>query len=53
MNKFDIDFEPTIRRSKIEVLDLSIGSETEVQLALNQIFETITTLRRGGSWLTP
>ena len=45
MNKFDIDFEPMIRRSKIEVLDLSIGSETEVQSALNQIFEAITTLR--------
>jgi circadian clock protein KaiC len=45
MKKFDIDFEPMIRRRKIEVLDLSIGSETEVQSALNQIFEAITTLR--------
>jgi len=45
MRKFDIDFEPLIRRRKIEVLDLSIGSETEVQSSLNQIFEAITTLR--------
>jgi len=45
MYKFDIDFEPMIRRNKIEVLDLSIGSETEVQSALNQVFEAITTLR--------
>lgn len=45
MKKFGIDFEPLIRRRKIEVLDLSIGSETEVQSALNQIFESITTLK--------
>lgn len=45
MLKFGIDFDPMIRRRKIEVLDLSIGSETEVQSALNQIFEAITTLR--------
>jgi circadian clock protein KaiC len=45
MKKFEIDFEPLIRRRKLEVLDLSIGSETDVQSALNQIFETITTLR--------
>ena len=45
MAKFGIDFEPMIRRRKVEVLDLSIGSETEVQSALNQIFEAITTLR--------
>ena len=45
MDKFGIDFEPMIRRRKVEVLDLSIGSETEVQSALNQVFETITSLR--------
>ena len=45
MNKFGIDFEPMIRRRKVEVLDLSIGSETEVQSSLNQIFEAITTLK--------
>ena len=45
MKKFGIDYEPLIRRRKVEVLDLSIGSETEVQSALNQIFESITTLR--------
>lgn len=45
MKKFGIDFEPLIRRRKVEVLDLSIGSETEVQSALNQIFESITTLK--------
>ncbi|RLI36003.1 hypothetical protein DRO66_06425 [Candidatus Bathyarchaeota archaeon] len=45
MEKFGIDFESMIRRRKVEVLDLSIGSETEVQSALNQVFETITSLR--------
>jgi len=45
MKKFGIDLEPLIRRRKVEVLDLSMGSETEVQSALNQIFESITTLR--------
>ena len=45
MKKFGFDFEPLIRRRKVEILDLSIGSETEVQSALNQIFEAITTLR--------
>ena len=45
MKKFGVDFEPLMRRRKVEVLDLSIGSETEVQSALNQIFESITTLR--------
>jgi len=45
MLKFGIDFDPLMRRRKVEVLDLSIGSETEVQSALNQIFESITTLR--------
>jgi circadian clock protein KaiC len=45
MNKFKLNFESQIRRNLIEVLDLSIGSETEVQSALNQIFESITTLK--------
>lgn len=45
MKKFGIDLEPLIRRRKVEVLDLSMGSETEVQSALNQIVESITTLR--------
>jgi circadian clock protein KaiC len=45
MKKFDIDYEPLIRRGKVEILDLSIGSETEVQSALNQIFDSISKLR--------
>jgi circadian clock protein KaiC len=45
MKRFGMDFEPLIRRRKVEILDLSIGSETEVQSALNQIFESITNLR--------
>lgn len=45
MSKFDIDFDSMIRRRKIEVLDLSIGSETDVQSALNLIFETINSLK--------
>jgi len=45
MKKFGIDFSAMIRRRKVEVLDLSIGSETEVQTALNQIFDSLTTLR--------
>ena len=45
MKKFEVDFEPMIRRNKVEVLDFFIGSETEIQLALNQIFEAITKLK--------
>ena len=45
MKKFGVDYEPLIRRRLVEVLDLSIGSEIEVQSALNQIFEAITKLR--------
>ena len=45
MSSFGIDFEPMIRRNKIKVLDLSIGSETEVQSSLNQIFESISALK--------
>ena len=45
MKKFGIDYEPLIRRGKVEILDLSIGSETEVQSALNQIFDSISKLR--------
>lgn len=45
MKKFEVDFEPMIRLNKVEGLDLFIGSETEVQLALNQVFEAITKLK--------
>lgn len=44
MRKFGMDYEPLIRRGKAKILDLSIGSETDVQSALNLIFETITEL---------
>lgn len=45
MSKFGIDLESLIDKNMVEVLDLSISSETEVQSALNQIFESITSLR--------
>ena len=45
MAKFGVDFKPLIRRRLIDVLDLSVGSETDIQGALNLIFESITTLR--------
>lgn len=45
MSKFGFDFEPFIRRRMLDVIDLSVGSETDVQSALNRIFESITTLR--------
>ncbi|MHA2394292.1 MAG: RAD55 family ATPase [Promethearchaeota archaeon] len=45
MKEFGIDFERQMRRNKVDVLDLSIGSETEVQSALNRIFESITRLK--------
>lgn len=45
MKQFGFDFAAQMRRNLIEVLDLSIGSETEVQSALNQIFESITKLK--------
>ena len=44
MSKFGINFKPLMNQNKVEILDLNIGSETEVQLALNRIFETVTTL---------
>ena len=45
MSKFGLDFEPLIRRRLLNVLDLSVGSETDIQGALNLIFEAITTMR--------
>lgn len=44
MKRFGMDFEPLIRRGKVAVLDLSLGTEVDVQSALNQILETITTM---------
>ena len=44
MRGFGMDFEPLMRKGKIAVLDLSLGTEVDVQSALNQILETITTL---------
>ncbi|MBC8551729.1 MAG: AAA family ATPase [Candidatus Brocadiales bacterium] len=45
MKRFGIDFEQFQRLRMIEVLDLSMATETDVQKALNLIFESITTLR--------
>lgn len=45
MKEFGIDFERQMRRNKVDVLDLSIGSETEVQSAINRIFESITRIK--------
>jgi circadian clock protein KaiC len=44
MKRFGMDFEPLIRKGKVAVLDLSLGTEVDVQSALNQILEAITTL---------
>jgi circadian clock protein KaiC len=45
MKKFNMNFNPLIRKNQLVILDLSIGSETEVQSSLNQIFETISKLK--------
>ena len=44
MKKFGIELDQMIKKRKIEVLDLGLGSEIEVQSALNELFETIVTL---------
>ena len=43
MKRFGMDFEPLIRKGKVVVVDLSLGTEVDVQSALNQILEAITT----------
>jgi circadian clock protein KaiC len=44
MRKFGMDFEPLIRKGRVAVLDLSLATEVDVQSALNQILEAVTTL---------
>ena len=44
MKKFGMDFETLIEGGKVSVLDLSLVTEVDVQSALNQILEAITTL---------
>jgi len=44
MKRFGMDFEPLIRRRRVAVLDLSIGLEIDVQAALNQILEAVTSI---------
>ena len=44
MRKFGMDFESLSTRDLVSVLDLSITTETDVQSALNQILEAITSL---------
>jgi len=45
MKMFGMDFESLTSKGMVSILDLSIGTEEEVQSALNQIFEAITNLR--------
>ena len=44
VKEFGMDFETLIKRGKVSVLDLSLVTEVDVQSALNQILEAITTL---------
>lgn len=44
MKKFGMDFEALIRRRQAIVLDISVGMEIDVQSALNQILEAITSI---------
>ena len=44
MKNFGMDFEPLIRKGKVAVLDLSLGTEVDVQSALSQILEAVTSL---------
>ncbi|MHA1711901.1 MAG: RAD55 family ATPase [Candidatus Freyarchaeota archaeon] len=45
MQKFGVDFESLTRKDLVSVLDLSLTTETDVQSALNQILEAITSIR--------
>lgn len=42
---FGMDFDSLTSKGMVSILDLSIGTESEVQSALNQIFEAIMNLR--------
>lgn len=45
MKMFGMDFESLTSKGMVSILDLSIGTEEEVQSALNLVFEAITKLR--------
>jgi len=45
MKMFGMDFDSLNSKGIVSILDLSIGTEEEVQSALNHIFESITSLR--------
>ncbi len=45
MRKFGLDFEAMILEKRVSILDLSIGSEIDVQSALNQILEAVTSIK--------
>ena len=44
MQRFGMDFESIIHKKRVVILDLSIGMEIDVQSALNQILEAITSI---------
>jgi circadian clock protein KaiC len=45
LRRFNLDFESLIKEKRVSILDLSIGTEIDVQSSLNTIFETVTFLR--------
>ena len=45
MRMFGMDFDSLTLKGMVSVLDLSIGTEEEVQSALNRIFESVMSLR--------
>ncbi|MCL6578980.1 MAG: AAA family ATPase [Candidatus Bathyarchaeota archaeon] len=45
MKNFGMDFEALALENRVSILDLSIGAEIEVQSALNQIMEAVTSIR--------
>ncbi|MCX8150017.1 MAG: hypothetical protein N3D85_00705 [Candidatus Bathyarchaeota archaeon] len=44
MKEFGMDFEPSIQRKKVEILDFSLLGDIDVQLALNRILDAITSI---------
>lgn len=44
MKEFGLDFEPLVRRKRVEILDFSLLGDIDVQLALNRILDAITSI---------
>lgn len=44
MKEFGLDFEPLVRKKRVELLDFSLLGDIDVQVALNRILDAITSI---------